>query len=279
MCISPSYMTPLITADEVRWIFRPEPGSSVLDPETGEILEPFPVGCGKCLECISLHKRQWTFRLLQEASLYDKNCFLTLTYADDPGSVRKDHVQKFIHDLRKFVDPVRVRYYACGEYGSKGRRPHYHVIIFGYDFDDKFPYRRDRKGFMMYRSSSLEKIWRHGFSSILPVRKETLSYVTKDMQKLLPLSDGRVPPFTLMSLKPGIGVRAWSKNVSDGNLWLSGECCPLPRYYKKVAEREGIDLTTLHRVQSSMPRRDFDFNRFDSYSSRVRALKKKINKI
>lgn len=43
-----------------------------------------------------------------------------------------------------------------------------------------------------------------------------------------------------MSTHPGIGAAGWNRNLSDGLLWHGGKSCPLPRYYKKLAEREGL---------------------------------------
>ena len=30
-----------------------------------------------------------------------------------------------------------VRFYMCGEYGPENWRPHYHALLFGFDFADK----------------------------------------------------------------------------------------------------------------------------------------------
>jgi hypothetical protein len=32
---------------------------------------------------------------------------------------------------------LKVRFFHCGEYGDLTRRPHYHALIFGYDFPDR----------------------------------------------------------------------------------------------------------------------------------------------
>ena len=39
--------------------------------------------------------------------------------------------------LRDRVGYGRFRFYACGEYGETTNRPHYHAILFNYDFPDK----------------------------------------------------------------------------------------------------------------------------------------------
>ena len=58
--------------------------------------------------------------------------FITLTYNNEnlpPGDeLCKRDLQLFIKRLRK-VNPG-IRYFAIGEYGEEGKRPHYHAVIF-----------------------------------------------------------------------------------------------------------------------------------------------------
>lgn len=81
--------------------------------------------------------------MLHELDSHKDNVFVTLTYDDchlpENGSLRKDHLQKFFKRLRRDL-PVdyKIKYFACGEYGDKTDRPHYHSIIFGlglWEFD------------------------------------------------------------------------------------------------------------------------------------------------
>lgn len=284
MCLNPVWLTPYCDPDG-KYSYRFESVSekrSLIDPSTGELFESFQVGCGKCYECINLHKLQWTHRLLDELKCHEQSCFITLTYSpDDPfydGNLYPHHVDKFLHDLRRKISPVRVRYYYCGEYGSNGFRPHYHMALFGYDFPDKVPFRRDRKGFYMSRSPMLESLWTHGFSSVLPCCENTFCYITKDMQKLVDkafLGDNR-PPFVRMSLKPGIGALGWNRSLTDGNLWHNGHSCPLPRYYKKLAEREGFDLSDVRRIQCLLSE---NRARFDDFSLKKYKSDKKLEKL
>lgn len=213
-------------------------------------MEPFQVGCGHCLECLNVHRLQWTHRLLDELSCHDLSCFITLTYSETDGNLNPTDLKNFLKRLRKAIEPVRIRYYACGEYGSNFKRPHYHVAVFGFDFPDKIPFRRDRKGFYMSRSSLLESLWKFGFSSILPACLGTFNYVTKDMQKLLPPPEGKLPPFIRASNRPGIGANGWNRSLTDGLLWHDGRSVNLPRYYKKIALREGLDLSNVHRFSA-----------------------------
>lgn len=253
MCLNPQRIVPVYRKDKgftYRFVGSDYSLSEPLvDESTGEVFEPFDVGCGKCTECINLHKISWQHRLEDEKKCHKVSCFITLTYAETDGNLHPDDLTKFLKRLRKAIEPVKIRYYACGEYGSKGKRPHYHVVVFGYDFPDKVDFRRDKKGFMMCRSPLLEKLWTFGISSVLPANMTTFGYVTKDMQKLLPVDDGRLPPFIRMSTHPGIGANGWNRSLTDGKLWHDGKSIPLPRYYKKLAEKEGLDLFPVRRIQ------------------------------
>lgn len=119
---------------------------------------------------------------------------------------------------------------------------HYHIIIFGYSFADKFFFKNDNKGTPLYRSPLLEECWKLGFSSIVDlVTTEVARYVALYLQK--PPVDGRARPFVLMSNRPGIGFAAIKPDllVSD-KLYLDGKYIKLPRYFLNVLERNGYSL-------------------------------------
>ena len=44
---------------------------------------PVTVGCGKCIECLNAYSEEWATRIVDEASLYPLNCFVTLTYDNE----------------------------------------------------------------------------------------------------------------------------------------------------------------------------------------------------
>jgi hypothetical protein len=99
--------------------------------------------CGQCLGCRINHKQLWTHRIILESKGHEQNSFITLTYNDEnlplnskgvPTLVKRD-LELFIKRLRDRV-PQKLRYYAVGEYGTKGSRginPHFHVCLFGAD--------------------------------------------------------------------------------------------------------------------------------------------------
>jgi hypothetical protein len=67
---------------------------------------PLQLPCGQCVGCKLERSRQWAVRCMHEASLYENNCFVTLTLDDDhlpsDGSLDKDIFQRFMKRLRKW---------------------------------------------------------------------------------------------------------------------------------------------------------------------------------
>lgn len=117
---------------------------------------------------------------MHEASLYDTNSFLTLTYSDEhlpkDGSLVKKHHQDFMKRVRKQFPNRRIRYYQCGEYGDENNRPHYHSCLFNLSFNDEQLY-SEYHGNTLYTSQTLEDLWGHGFCTIGNLTFESASYV------------------------------------------------------------------------------------------------------
>lgn len=228
------------------------------------------VPCGRCTSCRLEHSRQWAVRCMHEASMHKANSFITLTYAPEhlpeDHSVHKEHLQKFIKRLRKNTKE-ELRYFACGEYGEAKGRPHYHAIIFGYDFPDKQIHTQTKAGHYLYTSDMLNKCWKFGYSLIGEVTFESAAYVARYVMKkrkgkpdevdpitgktnaeyymLVDNNTGEVleiePEFCLMSRRPGIG-RAWlEKYKTDTNkdfITFNGNKMSLPKYYDSVLDME-----------------------------------------
>lgn len=150
-----------------------------------------------------------------EASLYQDNAFVTLTYApaSDPEkdiwSLNPKHHRQFMDALRKRLKPLTVRFYCVGEYGDQNFRPHFHYALFGYP-SCKATRRRVR-----YRCCSacdlLEEVWGKGFVKNLPLEMGSARYVARYVIKKMtrfddPRLGNRHPEFARMSLKPGIGA-------------------------------------------------------------------------
>lgn len=221
------------------------------------------VPCGKCVSCKLDYSREWAIRIQHEAQTALISCFLTLTYNDEnipeDRSVDVREIQLFIKKLRKKIYPAKIKYFACGEYGNKktqNNRPHYHVIIMGYDFIDKRLWKTTDSGQKIYRSNELEKIWTKGYSSIGEVTFQSAAYVarytlkkTKDKKgyEHVDTDTGEIndlkPEFLTMS--QGIGKTWWNKYKTDTNKdYLLNEALQktkVPRYYDKQREKEDPD--------------------------------------
>lgn len=152
----------------------------------GSVTPDLQVPCGRCVGCRLERSRQWAIRVVHEASLHERNCFITLTYSDlhlpDDRGLHYDHFQLFMKRLRKkYGDGIR--FYMCGEYGDKLGRPHFHACLFNHDFDDKKLWQTTPSGSRLFRSSDLESLWPYGFSSIGDVTFESAAYVARYIMK------------------------------------------------------------------------------------------------
>lgn len=142
--------------------------------------------CGFCYECRSRYARMWAIRCLHEASLYDENCFGTLTYAEEylpeHGSLDRKAMALFMKRVRKALSPKKVRVYYAGEYGDVNFRPHYHFLLFGHMFSERVLV--DASGqFPLYSSGELASLWKFGLSSVGEVSFASASYVARYVMK------------------------------------------------------------------------------------------------
>lgn len=221
--------------------------------------DPLQLPCGQCIGCRLDRSLQWACRCMHEASLYDDNCFITLTYDDDnlpvDGSLDKSHFQKFMKRLRKRFRGRSIRYYHCGEYGDKFGRPHYHACLFNFDFTDKELF-SVRKGVRLYTSGVLSDLWKFGVSSVGDLTFESAAYVARYCLKKKNGADAEYyyeridedtgeilflePEYTTMSRRPGIGHSWFSEFSSDVFPWdeviVRGRVSKPPRYYDSKYE-------------------------------------------
>lgn len=222
------------------------------------------VPCGKCIGCRLDYSRMWATRSVNEAEIsgYNNCSFVTLTFNNDmlsrrsnPWSLNKVGFRSWIKRLRKAISTKfnkEIRIMACGEYGAKHRRPHYHMLIYGFNFPDKYAYQVRRicnKEVVYYRSYFLEDLWRpahssdsFGFSVIGNVNFESSAYVARYCTKKLfgkyaeKVYKDKEPEFLITSRKPGLGfgfLEKFYKNIFDsGYVTLPNfHKAPIPRYY------------------------------------------------
>jgi hypothetical protein len=159
----------------------------VFDKSQGYEDMPVTLPCGRCGDCRLNYSREWATRCMHEAQMHKRNSFITLTYNEEniPNdySVHKKELQNFFKRLRKNTG-VRFKYYACGEYGEKYQRPHYHAIIFGYDFPDRKLFTKTKRGDLLFTSELLEKAWQYkGYALIGEVTYQSCAYVARYVMK------------------------------------------------------------------------------------------------
>lgn len=199
----------------------------------------------------------WSFRLMQEERHALSSYFITLTYDTKfvPISKKgymtldKRDVQLFMKRLRK-DNKNQLKYYICGEYGSKTDRPHYHMILFNADI------------------TTIQDNWAKGQIHYGGVNEASVGYTLKYMmkEKKIPKhqNDDRLREFSLMS--KGLGKKYLTKEMLEwhnadhvNRLYCNlkdGKKISMPRYYKdKVFNRQQRGeqkeyFTNYHREQA-----------------------------
>lgn len=148
---------------------------------------PVTLPCGRCVDCRLEASRQKAIRCVHEASLYDDNCFLTLTYDDEHlplnNSLRLKDMQDFWKRYRDRIKPRKIRTAYCGEYGDKNGRPHYHALVFNHDFEDKKYHCKSPSGDRLYTSELLSSLWPAGHALIGDVNFNSAAYVCRYIMK------------------------------------------------------------------------------------------------
>lgn len=214
----------------------------------------FQLPCGKCISCRLENARQTAVRCVHEASLYEKNCFLTLTYSDEnigDNKLHYSHIQTFIKDLRnerfskllgelypgesqktqreafnslpkedreKWLDSIRIAFFVCGEYGEKTKRAHWHLLVFNWSPDDGVRSHQNDRGDVSFQSALLAQMWPYGFSSFGTVTFESAGYCARySAKKLVHGKDGThdYNPISRRSCKNAIGKKWIEKNWKD----------------------------------------------------------------
>lgn len=200
--------------------------------------ETVELPCNKCAGCIIQRKAEWAVRCYHEASQHQQNSFLTLTYDDDhlPPSIEQPVLSKFIRSVRDRGN--KFRYYACGEYGERTRRPHYHMLVFGMDWLGGAEQITED----LYHNPILDALWGRGHCSVGAVTMGTCCYVAGYVAKKM----GDADSFHVMSRRPGIGHDWLDKYHGDiasaGTVIIDGIKLPIPRRYLAWKETELVEV-------------------------------------
>ncbi len=217
----------------------------------------------------------WAMRIVHESHLHKHthgNCFVTFTYRSETEcnakqlrnahhipadySLNYHHFRDFIKRLRRKFGQ-KIRYFHCGEYGDETLRPHYHACLFNCSFDDQMVYQQEF-GITTYESAILQDLWPYGFCTIGELNFETASYTAGYILKKITGNRATEeylrsdqygvcfwvkPPYTTMSLKPGIGADFYEKYQSDffpsdeSPLPGKGIIQKVPRYYETILQQ------------------------------------------
>ena len=195
-------------------------------------------GCGQCFVCRLNQSRKWALRVALEQRVSVDTIFITLTYDQEhcPSELSKDDAQKFLKRLRK---KHKFRYYLCGEYGTKTKRPHYHAMLY-------FPYVVEFPDFY----HDLANSWKFGRTNARRVSDTNTSrYVSKYVTKKATQEyDEDRPEWHLASRQPGLGSTAvqgiceqlvtygYFKQSNDvpHEMLIDGKRLPIDRYLKTL---------------------------------------------
>jgi hypothetical protein len=224
-----------------------------------------PLKCGGCVGCQMARSKEWALRCIHEAQLHEDNCFITLTYDEEHlpacGSLMKSHFQKFMKRLRKKFG--KVRFFHCGEYGEKRKRPHYHALLFGLDFRDKEVVGSGPGG-PVFTSKILSDLWGKGFVTVGAVTIESAAYCARYVLKKQYGAEGKKayeflePEYITMSRRPGVGAGWLDRFKSDvfphDYVVHDGRKNPVPRYYSnlvKAVDPELYELVQVKRIEES----------------------------
>lgn len=217
------------------------------------------VPCGRCNFCLDMRRKDWSFRLSRELRFADSGKFLTLTYDDGSLPLNEEsglpevsvrHIQLFMKKFRNYEKSIRdvsreqgkrsamvtlgwsvlwtgwlpLRYYCTAEYGTKGYRPHYHLIVFN----------QSRESL-----DQVQSIWGHGHVDIGTITPASVAYVCKYHVNVFEELPGRSSPFVVMSRKPGIGsgyLKNWAwhsaRQLRNYRSVSPGIVARLPRFYR-----------------------------------------------
>lgn len=208
------------------------------------------VPCGQCVACKVNRTQEWTIRLVAECNSWEHSSFVTLTFDDEhlaDNNLDKKDLQSFFKRLRFNLEASqpgrRIKYYACGEYGDRTKRKHYHSIIYGLD-----PYCDDDRQIVAdsWRFCKPWKFLDRRQNCIGTVTKDSCQYVAGYCQKKLfgdkALQEygDKQPPFSVSS--QGLGLEYFSRYKDElnesGYVPWKGAKVSIPKFIKKK-----LDLT------------------------------------
>jgi len=246
--------------------------------------ESLQVPCGRCIDCRLRYSLNWAVRCVHEQQTWaerempGRSIFITLTYSPEflpsDGSLSLEHFQNFMKRFRKRCkgdSPVLnqrtgvvewpIRFFHCGEYGEKFGRPHYHALIFNFDFPDKVFLRSSPSGSRVYTSEILSELWPFGIHEIGDCNFDSAAYVARYITKKISGDEAEEhyskcdeqgnfvklkPEYLTMSRRPGI-AKNWIDQFEsdvfphDFVVLRDGSKISPPKYYSRQFELTSPD--------------------------------------
>lgn len=215
----------------------------------------FQLPCGKCLSCRLENARQTAVRCVHEASMYERNCFITLTYDNEhlkSPKLKYEDFQAFVKALRtrlfddllkkmfpytptqkyrrkrfkalseerqkELREQIQIGIFCAGEYGDEGKRPHWHALIFNWSPTDSVYKYSNSRGDQVFTSAVLTSLWPHGNSEFGSLTFESAGYCARYAAKKLRHGrdgDHEYEPISRRSSKNAIGKRWIEKHWRD----------------------------------------------------------------
>lgn len=192
---------------------------------------------GGVFGCLLDKGADWATRSVIEAKQWKNNCFITLTYNNEnipkvkgtnKLTLKKRDLQLFFKRLRKHHKGIEsriwkeefeypIRYFACGEYGTQTKRPHYHIGIFNWIPDDLKPLTENKYGDILFTSKEISKLWENkGFVTVGAMTYESASYIARytlkkiHENKEIYKDTGQEKEFVETSRRGGIGINGFT---------------------------------------------------------------------
>lgn len=275
---------------------KPQFNSLFSQSKNIDLSQPLKIPCGKCEACVLNRAGDTARRAYDEyrTSQYT-GMFITLTYDDDHkpkcGHFNERDIVLFVKRLRK-ISP-KIRTLGVAEYGEKTKRPHFHLLVFGYEFTDKKLLRKtdsthSGQSYDIFTSKVLTSLWTLGITEFGSVTEQSCSYVARYLfKKVKKENEGsfcqtcenpkpQKSKIVCRSRRPGLGAFFCDRYLSvfrvNPNV-VRDQCELVPRYYRdrvrqKSSESDRVLLET---------RPDFEKNRENERKERLDALKE-INK-
>lgn len=260
------------------------------------------VPCGKCAACRARKANDWIIRLNEEFKHSRSAYFVTLTYNEltvplvdslkineETGELYTTKVQTLVKsDLQDFINLLRqyapFRYFGIGEYGDKGDRPHYHILIFNFSpfvnpHTNTIVYHRDYKYItadMLASNVDIEavilKAWKKGIVKVENLKGGAIRYLANYMvdTTINSVHTEQLRVFALMSKRPPIGYQYYS-NKEVQKYHQKGEVNEKFKYHSDTGQY------ALPRLYKNKLFTKFQRDKFNKYTAEQEA--KQLNKV